>query len=406
MNTAETNLILDTLLNYEPHFISDKTRFWMVRTKKGYFYNEFVTKGYIALGWNIITSSLNITDSTRDDLKDELNKIYGDSRPGVAINKCVNFIREMKNGDIVLIPSVGSNKITFARVGDYYEVPNLDYNDELIVNEQINNYKTFQGINIACPYLKRRYIDVIKTVKASRINMHLMKTIGNYNSISCLDEYAKIILDEIYSAYSYKGISSLQVTINSKKDLNAVAVTKLLANVTELMSYVFDANDLVVSINLNSPGKISISKKDNQDGESEDKDKNGLLRNLFNKGKETKSICIIFGILVILTGGEFKDLKLNGIPQIIRDIKTVQVDVEVKKQELKGIELQNLEKEIEIYNTLQESDININKLIKNIDEINEIRERLEVGEVEESNKDMDDDNGISFIDENTEDEDD
>lgn len=34
--------------------VPDETRFWMIRTKKGYFYNEFIKEGFVALGWNII----------------------------------------------------------------------------------------------------------------------------------------------------------------------------------------------------------------------------------------------------------------------------------------------------------------------------------------------------------------
>lgn len=48
---------LDAILNYKIKIIDKETRFWMIRTKKGYFYNEFVSNNFIALAWNTITSA-------------------------------------------------------------------------------------------------------------------------------------------------------------------------------------------------------------------------------------------------------------------------------------------------------------------------------------------------------------
>lgn len=50
---------------YGVKIISDNIRFWMIRTKKGYFYREFVKKGYVALGWNEIHQSTDISDEEK-----------------------------------------------------------------------------------------------------------------------------------------------------------------------------------------------------------------------------------------------------------------------------------------------------------------------------------------------------
>ena len=34
-----------------------ETNFWLIRTKSGYFYDEFVNEKFVALGWNHITKS-------------------------------------------------------------------------------------------------------------------------------------------------------------------------------------------------------------------------------------------------------------------------------------------------------------------------------------------------------------
>ena len=40
---------LDSILNYEIKIIDKETRFWMIRTKKGYFYNEFISNSFIGI---------------------------------------------------------------------------------------------------------------------------------------------------------------------------------------------------------------------------------------------------------------------------------------------------------------------------------------------------------------------
>lgn len=372
MEAIEKSLYLDALLNFKSNIIDPETRFWMVRTKQGFFYNEFVTGGFIALGWNIITSATSITNSTKESLSAQIKEVYGGKRPGTALNKCQNFIKEMKEGDIVLIPSSGTRKITFAKVGEYYEEQAFSSNDEVKTNEKIEETKGM--ISIRCPYIKRRRIEVLKTIRANRINLHLMRAISNNHGLSCMDEYAKIILDEIYSTYFYKDVSAFQVAVNSEENLNAVAVTKLLSNVLEIMSTITDENQLALSINLNSPGKASIKENKKSEG-STDWAKAGY-KVLTRAGVGTFVLCA----LVIVTGGEYKGFKANGVAQVIKDIATIGVDIEIKKQQLKGIELENFERELEIYTTLQEADIDVDKLYENFKNISEISETLEIGD--------------------------
>ena len=53
------NKILNAILNFEIKEIDSETRFWMIRTKKGYFYDEFIANRFVAVAWNIITKADN-----------------------------------------------------------------------------------------------------------------------------------------------------------------------------------------------------------------------------------------------------------------------------------------------------------------------------------------------------------
>ena len=86
---------LDSILNYEIKIIDKETRFWMIRTKKGYFYNEFISNSFIALAWNTITSATDFSEESQDVLKDQILLNYSEiKRPTTVINKCNSFIHD------------------------------------------------------------------------------------------------------------------------------------------------------------------------------------------------------------------------------------------------------------------------------------------------------------------------
>ena len=75
--------------------IHDDTNFWMIRSKSGYFYEEYLKYGFIALGWNYIDQSTVIDSQNIEIIKEGIKNRYGDKRPTYAINKCKRFIHEL-----------------------------------------------------------------------------------------------------------------------------------------------------------------------------------------------------------------------------------------------------------------------------------------------------------------------
>ena len=70
--------------------VDTKSRFWMVRTQKGAYYDEFVRRGFIAIGWNqLLASTLRIDHSKKqlELIKDRLRNVYKEKIPGAAYNK-------------------------------------------------------------------------------------------------------------------------------------------------------------------------------------------------------------------------------------------------------------------------------------------------------------------------------
>ena len=55
--------------------IDNEKNFWLVRTKKGFFYNEYISKSFIALGWNTIDANVLKRTKTKEDVKEKLSGI-------------------------------------------------------------------------------------------------------------------------------------------------------------------------------------------------------------------------------------------------------------------------------------------------------------------------------------------
>lgn len=344
---SKSQLIYESLSNYSVQTITDETNFWMVRTKKGFFYREFITKQYIALAWNIIDSSTSMNDTKA--LSEYITQKYPEiKRPAFVINKCKNFISEIKEGDIILIPSQGTTMVTFARAGKYFEDDSQTYDKERLAILDIENGNSHIN-DVPCPYKKRRHIEVITTVASSTLNYHLFRAITNYHGISNLKDYASIILNHLYPCYAYNNNLYFTFNVRSDKDLP----------ITEICSFMKSTSDIIIKgmgmpednvktkINLNSPGDISI-----------------ILLNAFDFLKDNWKFFV--GAVVVIGGGS---IKIGGVsidsPSVLKTIKDVvtfknSVALENDKHienkdkharalaEIKGIKLDNELKKLEI----------------------------------------------------------
>ena len=146
--------LLRLISNFRVPIIDEQTRFWMIRTQKGYFYNEFIAKKFVALAWNNIDKQTNLSERAREQLKDDIVMKFPEiSRPSTVINKCDNFINEISVGDILVIPSKGSRYITFATAGEYFEDSSKTVELEKAVISRIQN-KDVDINDVSCPYKK------------------------------------------------------------------------------------------------------------------------------------------------------------------------------------------------------------------------------------------------------------
>ena len=162
-------------------------RFWGVRLGEGGKFVEHAKKGnYIAIGWTEIgslkwlASLKNAQDKTWDKAWDKLTKQYKDIYKvssiavGIGSSMLVNFVIEIKEGDIVLVPDMSKAKVLIGRVNGSYE------------------YKKNWGDN--CDYRNRRTVEWIKEVKKEDLTPKLKGSLNAWLTIFSLDRHKQEIM--------------------------------------------------------------------------------------------------------------------------------------------------------------------------------------------------------------------
>lgn len=378
MNLNNEN-VLEQLLDYQVPYIDGDINFWMIRTKKGYFFDEYIAESYVALGWNIIDSKTDIGSMKNEEIdiiKKNIIDIYGDKRPGQAINKCKRFIYELKEGDIVMIPGTQENQIAFAKIGEYYENNNLSEKEELDIITKIDREEV-ELYSVKCPYKKRRKINIIKIIRYSDLHIKLLKALSSYQGICNLNDYGKYILDIIYPLYYWREAYSLQMHVNTSKPIDLTSLTKVMQSVDFYGKKVLDENDLSVMLNLNSKGLVSFTLGKRNTDKSYDPQKDE--EKYRSKGGVSRIITGLAILYFAIGGGQIANVKAPNFLDVYKQFRTV--DIEMKKEEidLEEKELDVLNKKIELYNKMKESGILDDDIAGCLDELQEYGSKLLIG---------------------------
>ena len=171
-----------------------------------------------------------------------------------------------------------------------------------------------------------------------------------------MDPYATLILDQLYNYYTFGSETHIVFNVTKEKNIGLLELSKFLYGVTDSLSSIIPQETISTKLALESPGDIVI--------------------NIFN------FICDnylpIIAMIVFLGGGSFLTIKLPGVPQIIKDILSIKSDQQMKKAELKGIELDNLNKKLDLYNRLIQAGIDPASFDKSLSLLNDCAKSMEI----------------------------
>lgn len=338
MTYTDQLALLDAIENFSVPIIPPTT----------HFYNEFLSKRFVALAWNNISQETDFSESNKDSLKDDILMTFKEiHRPSTVINKCHSFIYEIKTNDILVIPSAKSSYITFALAGEYYEDDSKTLELEQNVIYRIDNHDV--DINdVSCPYKKRRHMTLLRTVKNEELNYSLCRAISNYHGISNLDSYSKQILNALYNYYMFGNDMSFVLNVRKQTPIGPRSINNVLYGTTELLTSIASEECISTQVSLNSPGDIVFSLVN--------------VKNLLVDNWQ-----FIFAILVFLGGGSALSFKVPGAIDIVKSIFSAKDDYRIKHAEAEKAELEVLEKKADLLQKIKDSGINPESLKNPVD---------------------------------------
>ena len=240
--------------------------YWLIRTAGGEWYDEFTNDGFIGINWNEL--SIDHCESVnRTAAEIIISNYYPESKqPGKIINNIYKFYKQIKSGDLVMIPDQNSKKINFGIVEE-------DSPYELTVSQT----KIDEGY---CPFIKRRKITWVKEVYRSHFSLKLFRMMQSHNTISNANDYADEI-DSILNDFYLKGDTvHYKIKVNKENDLTYQSLRTLVNIPWDLANYInsdYNLNDLITTISVQSPGD----------------------QKLVGKGK--KSVTFFVGLSILLT---------------------------------------------------------------------------------------------------------
>lgn len=310
------NESINNLLNVPE--IKEDVNFWMVRAKRGFFFEEYLRNEFIAIGWNSIkesTLSGGLSKEQKGLLKEIIKDEYAEKNPGAAVNKCVKFYSEIKVGDIAMI--VDRHRVAFATIGDYYEEDNSNFTveNEIEIHQKIETAHV--GVDsFECPYIKRRKIKLLRYIsEEAAINPYLFKAMAvNRHSLSDLNEYAETILSGCFDSFVYKNKLTVTFRVNQKNDINALTLADFVSSSARLISDNLPER-VTVKTTLHSPGDVILQ--------------------VVNFAKDNMFPLLLLYIAVF--GGKAGDYELNSLLGILKSLVNRKYDGEKKDLELRKL---------------------------------------------------------------------
>ena len=233
--------------------IDDDKRYWFVRTMGGQFFDTFKTNNFIAVGCNLVSlSDINTLPQKPKKAQIVLREILKSRYPedksaGRSAAMILKFVREMKVGDVIVIPSANSSRFAFGEiVGDPYEVEH-DENECLFHKRRAIEWKVSKRRSVLPPLLQ---LPLISQHALSDITVHSTLIDSVMNSFYTKDDTANLVL---------KINTNSDVTLDDFCALNSIPT--LIEGFCNEYGIDFKRSDIVLKIQMESPGWLRLTGK-------------------------------------------------------------------------------------------------------------------------------------------------
>lgn len=241
MNIGESNVIK------ELDVISSERGYWFVRTDNGMNFETYLKDGFIGIGWNEITLE-DLLKLTPKDVKAKIAEKYGydleiakgKSKATSVYNKLKRF-RDIKSGDVVIIPSYASNRLAFGIVEDTHVYIELSKTED-------------------CNYYKRKKVRWVVNKDIDTLDSKFYEIKITRHAISNVKPYENYI-DIVISTFYFKdNTGNLVFDVNKNEDINLTQLLELITTIKSVISNInisYDYNENIEE----SAIKLSIQSK-------------------------------------------------------------------------------------------------------------------------------------------------
>ena len=246
---------MDLLTTLAIEFGIPKTRknqkIWFFRTKAGIYYEDFKRNGYIALGWDKVPKSLIVEDDpNRESQKKQIQALYPtEARPGLILGQMNVFYNEMHEGDLVIIPSIGSKVITVGTIGSVI--------DDVEHTQEGPEY-------VLCTYKHKRNVTWINSIHCWQ-DIYLFKAIKAQQTISDMTSEATLVMRNIFPVYISENELHFTIQKQTKDDLSLAANVDLLSGILQIADATSELygkgsirKDIAMKTAAGSPGFIEM----------------------------------------------------------------------------------------------------------------------------------------------------
>ena len=234
----------------------------MVRTMGGSYYGDFVRNNYIAIGYNELSlSSLESLPESENIAKIGLKHLFSDAYPnirntGYPVSQLLHFVRDIKIGDIVIIPSVSATHVAIGIVrSDTYEEAYPVIDDEH-----------------RCNFKKRRAVEWLLARRRNQLPPALQLMFNSRHILSDVTGYASYIDSVTNDCYVKDDEMHMVLRINTRDEVSLddfcdlKAINQLMYHFYEnkkslIKEFRIDESPIIMKVQMESPGWLRLSTK-------------------------------------------------------------------------------------------------------------------------------------------------
>jgi len=302
--------------------ISITKKYWLVRTQSGSLYDTFTTNGLIALDHSEIGLSAldeitknysdpdqrllairarvrTIHEKVANTLEDE---DFNSRQASLVGSQIYKFVYELKKGDVVVIPSAGSNFISFGEVTENH----------------IGNFSQEELRKIETNAILKKRVKWIKDIKRVDLDPYLYRIFSAHQALNDISSYADIVERSLRDFFILDDEAHLIINIQSHNEIPASDlfglgsdILRMVDEFAQLHNLPVKSSDFSVSISLNSPGKIDLKSK-------------------------IRKTTVITGLILAGFGGGYQSkdgssLKTDGMPGLVKAVSEFIDDTQDRK---------------------------------------------------------------------------